>query len=32
MGFQAQFEVAICVDTIEHVFPGDLPGVVVRFQ
>ncbi len=32
MDFQAQFDGAICMDALEHIFPEDWPGVLVRFS
>jgi 2-polyprenyl-3-methyl-5-hydroxy-6-metoxy-1,4-benzoquinol methylase len=32
MRFQAEFDAAICIDALEHVFPEDWPGILKRFQ
>ncbi len=32
MDFRAEFDGAICVDAMEHIFPEDWPGIVSRFQ
>ena len=31
MDFRSEFDAAICVDALEHVFPEDWPGIVNRF-
>lgn len=32
MNFKAEFDGAICVDALEHIFPEDWPGIMVSFQ
>jgi SAM-dependent methyltransferase len=32
MDFLAEFDGTICIDTLEHIFPEDWPGVLARFQ
>jgi 2-polyprenyl-3-methyl-5-hydroxy-6-metoxy-1,4-benzoquinol methylase len=32
MGFQGEFDGAICMDAMEHVPPEDWPGILARFQ
>jgi SAM-dependent methyltransferase len=32
MDFQAQFDGAICIDALEHIFPEDWPAIVAHFQ
>jgi 2-polyprenyl-3-methyl-5-hydroxy-6-metoxy-1,4-benzoquinol methylase len=32
MDFRAQFDAAICIDAMEHMFPEDWPRIVGRFQ
>ncbi len=32
MDFEVEFDGAICMDALEHIFPEDWPGVLARFQ
>ncbi len=32
MDFRAEFDGAICIDAMEHIFPEDWPGIMHRFQ
>jgi cyclopropane fatty-acyl-phospholipid synthase-like methyltransferase len=32
MDFQAEFDAAICIDALEHIFPEDWPGIVASFH